>query len=52
MSALVVEILKLKRSLAWPVVVLLPIAVVLAGAATRLSRGEQPADGWLSLIHI
>lgn len=46
MNALVVEILKLKRSLAWPVVVLLPIAVVLAGAATRLSRGEQPADGW------
>lgn len=46
MTALIAEILKLRRSLVWPVVVLLPIAVVLAGAATQLAAGESPAEGW------
>lgn len=46
MGTLNAEILKLKRSLAWPVVVFLPIAVVLMGAATQLADGEQPEDGW------
>lgn len=46
MAALNAEILKLKRSLAWPVVVFLPIAVVLMGAATQLADGAQPEDGW------
>lgn len=46
MSALNAELIKLKRGLAWPVVVLLPIVLVLAGAATQLSRGGQPENGW------
>lgn len=46
MGAVATEVLKLKRSLAWPVVVLLPIALALAGAATQLASGEQPANGW------
>lgn len=46
MGALNTESIKLKRSLAWPVVVLLPIVLVLAGAATQLADGEQPEDGW------
>lgn len=46
MRALAAEIIKLKRSLAWPVVVLLPLALVLAGAATQLASGEQPEQGW------
>ena len=40
------ELIKLKRSLSWPVVIGLPVAVVLLGAATNLARGEQPVDGW------
>lgn len=46
MGAITAELLKLKRSLAWPVVVLLPIILVLAGAATQLARGTQPENGW------
>ncbi|WP_145942861.1 ABC transporter permease [Corynebacterium glyciniphilum] len=46
MRALSVEMIKLKRSLSWLVVVLLPIAVTVLGAATNLTRGEQPEDGW------
>ncbi len=46
MGALHAELIKLKRSLAWPIVVLLPIVLVLAGAATQLAEGEQPQDGW------
>lgn len=46
MGAITVELLKLKRSLAWPVVVLLPIVLVLAGAATQLARGTRPENGW------
>jgi len=46
MGAITAELLKLKRSLAWPVVVLLPIVLVLAGAATQLARGTQPENGW------
>ncbi|MFC0673844.1 ABC transporter permease [Brachybacterium hainanense] len=46
MHTLSAELIKLKRSLSWPVVVLLPIAVTLLGAATNLARGEQPEDGW------
>lgn len=40
------ELLKLKRSLSWAVVVVLPVAIVFAGAASRLAAGEQPDDGW------
>lgn len=46
MHTLGAELIKLKRSLSWPVVVLLPIAVTVLGAATNLARGEQPDDGW------
>ncbi|OYO19031.1 ABC transporter [Enemella evansiae] len=46
MGAFAAELIKLKRSLAWPVVVLLPIALVLAGAATRLASGRAPENGW------
>lgn len=46
MRTLSAELIKLKRSLSWPVVVLLPIAVTLLGAATNLTRGQQPDDGW------
>ncbi|SDS04183.1 hypothetical protein SAMN04489751_1089 [Brevibacterium sandarakinum] len=46
MGALNAELIKLKRGLAWPVVVLLPIVLVLAGAATQLARGGQPENGW------
>lgn len=46
MGAISAELIKLKRGLAWPVVVLLPVVLALAGAATRLARGTQPEDGW------
>lgn len=46
MSALSAELIKLKRSLAWPIVVLLPVVLVLAGAATQLADGTAPEDGW------
>lgn len=46
MGAFTAETIKLKRSLAWPIVVLLPIVLALAGAATRLASGTTPANGW------
>lgn len=46
MNALAAELIKLRRCLAWAVVVLLPILVVLVGAATRLSTGARLRDGW------
>ncbi|MDN6566387.1 MAG: ABC transporter permease, partial [Actinomyces sp.] len=46
MRTLSAETLKLRRSLAWPVVVLVPVVLVLAGAATQLTRGTAPEDGW------
>lgn len=46
MGAISAELLKLRRSLAWPIVVLLPVVLVLAGAATQLADGTAPEDGW------
>ncbi|MBS4104079.1 ABC transporter permease [Tsukamurella paurometabola] len=46
MSTLYAESVKLRRSLAWPMVALLPVLLVLAGAAPRLAGGEPPRDGW------
>ncbi len=46
MCALSAELVKLKRSLAWPMLVLLPIVLVLAGAATQLADGRAPENGW------
>jgi lantibiotic transport system permease protein len=40
------EFLKLTRSLSWAVVVLLPVAMVIAGAVNTLASGEQPENGW------
>ena len=46
MDALTAELIKLKRSLAWPIVIGLPVVLVLAGAATQLADGTTPEDGW------
>lgn len=46
MGAISAELIKLKRSLAWPIVVLLPVVLVLAGVATQLARGTGPENGW------
>lgn len=49
MRAIRAELIKLRRSASLLVVVLLPIAVVVAGAATKLARGELLVDGWNSM---
>ncbi|MGB3682843.1 MAG: ABC transporter permease [Rubrobacteraceae bacterium] len=46
MGAVRPELLKLKRSLSWAVVVGLPVAMVLAGAVNTTVAGGQPEDGW------
>lgn len=46
MDAFTAELIKLKRSLAWPIVVFLPLVLVLAGAATQLADGSRPKNGW------
>ncbi|WP_043636900.1 ABC transporter permease [Nonomuraea candida] len=46
MGAVRAEFLKLKRSLSWTVVVLLPVAMVIAGAVNTLVSGSRPEDGW------
>ncbi|PRX99715.1 ABC transporter permease [Allonocardiopsis opalescens] len=46
MGAVHAEFLKLKRSLAWTVVALLPAAMAVAGAVNTIAAGQQPEDGW------
>lgn len=46
MGAVRAEFLKLKRSLSWAVVVVLPVAIVFAGVATTLAARGQLDDGW------
>lgn len=46
MNALSAELIKLKRSLVWLVVVLLPIVLVLAGAAPQLVDGRTRENWW------
>lgn len=46
MHTLQAELIKLKRSLSWTVVILLPLIMVLSGAVNTLMAGEQPTDGW------
>lgn len=46
MGAVRAEFLKLKRSLSWTVVVLLPVAMVISGVVTTLVNGAQLGDGW------
>lgn len=46
MSAIRAETLKLKRSLSWAVVVLLPTTLVVSGAVNTVASGEPLQDGW------
>lgn len=46
MGAIFAELLKLRRSLAWPIVVLLPVTLALVGAITQLADGTTPENGW------
>lgn len=43
------ELLKLKRSLSWAVVVLLPLALALAGAINSVASGSPLEGGWHTL---
>lgn len=49
MSSFSSELLKLKRSLSWAVVALLPIIMVLAGSMSTLAVAGEFADGWHTL---
>lgn len=49
MDTLLAETIKLKRSLAWAVVVLLPLTMVLTGTVTTLLDGRPLEDGWHTL---
>src|SRR5699024_6107682 len=49
MNALAAELSKLKRSLSWAVVVLLPIVLVVTGSIMTLIDGRGLEDGWHSL---
>lgn len=49
MPALRTEIAKLTRSMAWAVVVVLPIVMVLSAVANTLAIGQPLEDGWHTL---
>lgn len=49
MGAIHSEFLKLKRSLTWAIVILLPIALVISAAANTLASGEPLQNGWHTL---
>lgn len=49
MAAIRAEFLKLKRSLSWAVVILLPIILVISGVVMTLVDGEQLDNGWYTL---
>lgn len=49
MNAITVEFLKLKRSLSWAVVILLPMVMVIAGSVMSLVDGQPLDDGWHTL---
>lgn len=49
MNAVVAESLKLKRSLSWVVVVLLPVVMVASGSIATLLDGRGLEDGWHTL---
>lgn len=49
MTHLRTEFMKLRRSLSWAVVVLLPIAAVVSGVIGTLSSEEGLSDGWHTL---
>lgn len=43
------EFMKLRRSLSWPIIVILPIIAVASGAIGSLSTGQGLTDGWHTL---
>ena len=49
MNAVRAEFLKLKRSLNWVVVVMLPVAMVVSACVNTLASGEPLANGWHTL---
>lgn len=49
MGSVISEFLKLKRSMSWAVVVLLPIIMVVAGSVSTLAGDGEFADGWHTL---
>src|SRR5699024_4040892 len=49
MGAVRAEFLKLKRSLSWDVVVLLPLMAVITGGTNTLASGQQMGEGWHTL---
>lgn len=49
MGSIISEFLKLKRSMSWAVVVLLPIIMVIAGGASTITGEGGFADGWNTL---
>ncbi|WP_017591675.1 ABC transporter permease [Nocardiopsis potens] len=49
MGAVRAEFLKVKRSLSWVVVLLLPVALVLVGTVNTVVSGERPEEGWHTL---
>lgn len=49
MNTLVAEFIKLKRSLSWTVVVVLPVVMVVSGSIMTLIDGRGLDDGWHTL---
>ncbi|GAA1485680.1 hypothetical protein GCM10009625_24840 [Brachybacterium fresconis] len=49
MGSIMSEFLKLKRSMSWSVVVLLPIIMVVAGSGSTIAVEGEFADGWHTL---
>lgn len=49
MSTVLAELLKIRRSLAWVVAVLLPLAMAVVGSSTTLAAGDGLEDGWRTL---
>lgn len=49
MSVLITELLKLKRSLSWSIVIALPVLIVLSGMVNSLAAGQPPQDGWQTM---
>lgn len=49
MGSVYTEFLKLKRSMSWAVVLLLPIIMVSTGSMSSIAGGGQFDDGWHTL---
>ncbi|MBO4240288.1 ABC transporter permease [Pseudonocardia alni] len=49
MGPVVAELIKIRRSLAWVVVVALPLLAVLTGTVTTVASGRPLEDGWPTL---